>query len=196
MLHAFVVAAHYGPCLVNRQEVLEYQTHRTPGIVSGDTWSRHRTLYSTGSHWLHCSEGLKHAHTDIFCREDMTHSSEFMMHNIHWPFLPRAHVQIHIHKARQSSGLSPKVTAVCNWGDKEKAGKLGPAGEHSLRSTGEDKSKRKACLTELVGRPTKGHGGLIRGGEDLHRNSPEAEETFCSAVRCTSETNTTDVIFA
>lgn len=40
------------------------------------------------------------------------------------------------------------ATSVCSRGDKEKRGKLSPAGEHSLWSTEEDKSKSKACLTE------------------------------------------------
>lgn len=37
-----------------------------------------------------------------------------------------------------------------------------------------------------VGWPTKGYKGLIRG-ENLHRNSPEAEGTFCSTIKSTSE---------
>lgn len=59
---------------------------------------------------------------------------------------------IHIHKP---AVCHPKQAAVCTSCDKKKRGKLVPAGEHSLYSTQEDKSKQKSmsdlpCLLGLV----------------------------------------------
>lgn len=104
--------------------------------------------------WLTLAVLFREAHNgDIFTQrcilqEDKMHSTEVTMYWTPWLFSP-AHTSIFTSTwLRQSSSVSPRTTAVCNWGDKEKRDKLSPAGEHSLWSTEEDESKRKACLTE------------------------------------------------
>lgn len=71
--------------------------HGTPGINSGDTWSHQRLLYSSGSHWRHCSESSqwRHAHKDVFGR-DMMHTSEVYYALSTLALSPRTHIHIHI----------------------------------------------------------------------------------------------------
>ena len=78
------------------------------------------------------------------------HSSGVMMYWTPWRIPQCTHPYSHTHGEDNSCTVSQKTTAVCNWGDKEKGGRLSPAAEHSLWSTEEDESKRKACLTEAV----------------------------------------------
>lgn len=86
--------------LPKQWEVLEYQKH----ILAWDPWdllkrhlvAHHTPLYSSGSHWLHCSEKL----TMDTCTQrhilqrDMMHSFEVTMYWKPWRFPQRTHIHI------------------------------------------------------------------------------------------------------
>ena len=134
-------------------EVLEYQIY----ILTWDPWDilgRHLVAPQTTSRrWLTRTTLFWEAHNGDLHIEAYSAETRCIPLRLrcteHPGTFPSAHIHIHIHMAKTIPAVChPKTTAACNWGDKERGGKLSPAGEHSLWSGEKDESKGKACLTE------------------------------------------------